>query len=855
MKQRLMACLLVLCMVVALVPAIATSSAASGAVDTWDGKTFTEPKNGTGNDESDPIRITSAAEFMWFRNHRTDEAAGKYYLLTSHLDLNNVELGKPVQLNFAGVFDGGNKTIYNAKCQVQSLSPRGLFCKMSGTVKNLTLDTVTMESPTNYGDVTGGLIGQLSGGYVTNCRVENASLHAKVTVGGIVGSVDGTSVIDGCHTSTADGQSLRTSVAYNTSYTVGGIVGRFDAGAATYASPITLTIRNCTNEAQIGGTPQNMANAGGIVGYISSKYEEKVDGVNKDIENKLELINCRNNALISVDNTATDKESCAGGLIGKVNIFKTVLVQNCVNTGEVKCVAGVAGGVFGGGISSGSARSFLLTLEDTVNYGAVTGATYAGGFVGGGGTVTPWNITAKNSAQLGSVTASSGCAGGILGSAANSTARYYNLQLTACYLKANVSAPGTENAYAGLIVGEYGSKSTKPTVIVQGCLFVGEVSATSGAAAAIGTTTSASVMELTDTYLSGVAGLPLIAAGTAATEDTATNADFSGTTVLDALNAAAVAATLPQDTWVRGKSNPELKLFCTDPAEDPATPQLTIDGASLTVGGNVTLNLYVKLTTVETAGVSFEKIYVVNEDGKTYEGQLKGESYIFSITSLRAKDFGTDKTYAVQYTTAESTTVTSTETVSYSPLRYAINMYGTLTAEKPELDPLLLSIVAYADAATGTTAATTAFKETHSGADFTTLPSYESIYAKDTNTYTYDTATMPGFGAELTETVALTVSLSGTVYTGVTATIGEEALTVAYNNETKEATITGFYATDLCNTITFTFTGEGVEALSVTYSLMQYLNGYAANAQYGAVARATATYLDAARSFCVANAN
>ena len=113
---------------------------------------------------------------------------------------------------------------------------------------------------------------------------------------------------------------------------------------------------------------------------------------------------------------------------------------------------------------------------------------------------------------------------------------------------------------------------------------------------------------------------------------------------------------------------------------------------------------------------------------------------------------------------------------------------------------------------------------------------------------------MPGFAAKLTETVTLKLTLSGTAYTDVSATIAGANLDVVKNDATGEVTISGLYATDLYNTITFTFTGdEGAEPVTATYSLMQYLNSYAGNETYGALAQATAVYLYAARNFCLAN--
>ena len=844
MKQRLLAILLVLCMVVAFIPAMAVASAAedtgtTGATnpDVWDGTTFTQPTVGDGTEEK-PWELSNSAQFMWFRNKREDDGAGTFYKLTADLDLNHVELDAPTQKTFAGVLDGNNKTIYNVSCAVAKLSPRGLLCISSGTIRNLTLDGVSMSSPSNQGDVTGGLVGQMTGGSIVNCNVLNAELHAKYYVGGLVGKVTGTSTIENCRTSTAEGKSLRTTAAYNTSFAVGGIVGQLDADAATYAAPITLTITGCTNDSRVGGAPTNMANAGGLVGFLTSKYEDKVEGSNKDIENQLKLINCTNNADISSDNADATKACAAGGLIGKTSRFKNILIENCVNRGTVNSASDAAGGFMGRTLDAGSNRNVNLTIKNSVNYGNVTAATsFAGGFFAGS-TGFPVTVTVTNSAQCGNVTAGTN-AGGIIGNTL--AAKGCPITLTGCYVNAQIKAAG-ETSYAGLLVGS----GAKATVTGSGNLLCGTAVADTAAGAYLGDGGVAT--KLTDTYLSGVAGLKLIANGAAATtEETATDADFTGTTVLNALNAAAVAAGLPADTWVQGTKTPELKLFYVAP-ETPEGVSIPIDGASLTIGNSVTLNLFVNKATVDAANVSFTKIYVVSEKGR-YEGTLRTEDnkYVFEIKGLTAKEFGENKEYTVQLETADGS-VTSTAVKAYSPLQYAINMYGKRT-DMATLDPLLLAIVNYADAA-GATGAMDAFHYKHADADWTKLPAYEDALAEDTNAerYTY-TNSLPKFGATLSETLTLTATLTGTTYTDLTVKIGNT--TVSGEVKDGKVTVSGLYATDLYNTMELIYTTEsGTE--TYTWSLMQYLDSFQGTDD-AVLAEATAIYLYAARAFCLAN--
>lgn len=160
MKQKLTALLLVLCMVMAFVPAMALASAAEDTtgnddpIDTWDGATFTEPTSGTGT-ANDPILLTSAAEFMWFRNKLTDaEGLTKHYKLTVNVNFKTQADGFPNASNFrtayrdkialpascgtdaspfAGVLDGGNHTI--SHFYPNETATQSLLGIVSGTIR------------------------------------------------------------------------------------------------------------------------------------------------------------------------------------------------------------------------------------------------------------------------------------------------------------------------------------------------------------------------------------------------------------------------------------------------------------------------------------------------------------------------------------------------------------------------------------------------------------------------------------------------------------------------------------------------------------------------------------------------
>lgn len=190
------------------------------------------------------ILISNKEELVAFAEdvNNGNSYADKYVMLTTDIDLNNVEWtpiggangGKDsYKNNFAGVFNGNGKTIKNLKV-TESTKCAGLFSTMcSGTIKNLTIDGVTLK--TNHfagavlawgetgaksiivdnchvknavvtvipdakgdtfdnGDKAGGVVGWIHYGTISNCTAENIEITAYRDLGGIVGYVKNTIV-------------------------------------------------------------------------------------------------------------------------------------------------------------------------------------------------------------------------------------------------------------------------------------------------------------------------------------------------------------------------------------------------------------------------------------------------------------------------------------------------------------------------------------------------------------------------------------------------------------------------------------------------------------------------------------
>lgn len=149
----------------------------------------------------------------------------------------------------------------------------------------------------------------------------------------------------------------------------GGVVG-----TPVYAGGAVTTVKNCVNEATVKNTHATNGNAGGIVGRSTAN---------------LLIENCVNKGEVS---TATNY---AGGILGysyKATTAPSVTIRNCRNEGTVSGNTGIGGIV---GILSGKTGAAVQSVEGVTNTGSVTGTSQVGGIIGtiGNGAFTSITIT------------------------------------------------------------------------------------------------------------------------------------------------------------------------------------------------------------------------------------------------------------------------------------------------------------------------------------------------------------------------------------------------------------------------------------------------------------------------------
>ena len=215
-----------------LVPVVMTATGQA-----WNGSGKSEPATVSG-----VYQISTPAELAWLAQTANTSSSALNAVLTADLDLgghNWTAIGtssKP----YLGVFDGQGHTIRGLKVNASS-TMQGLFGKVSGTVRNLTVEGDVQSSSTQ----TGGIAGNLEAGRIENCHFRGTITADNSHTGGIVGYIGGAkAAVVRC---SAKG------LVYGKGYS-GGIAGNL------YVA--TDTIRDCYNQAAVSGT----SNIGGIVG-------------------------------------------------------------------------------------------------------------------------------------------------------------------------------------------------------------------------------------------------------------------------------------------------------------------------------------------------------------------------------------------------------------------------------------------------------------------------------------------------------------------------------------------------------------------------------------------------------------
>ena len=284
MKKRILSLLLAVVLCLSLMPMTVLAEDAAA----WDGSIATDFAGGSGT-KSDPYQIANGAELAYLASfvNSGETYTGKNFVLTADINLNRLPwtpiansfsdalLGGSNYRVFAGNFDGNGYTISNVSIGSETTPFEsdvfGLFGATEGKISNLNLDTVSIHGIAKIASIgavvgfAGGLVGY-SGGTIENCHVTGLTMDmsapsnvyaAAYWVGGLVGALDGTQLINECSVSGSITEKAGKG-------SIGGLIGELGKAAKITYSRSNVTV-NVTADSRGG------ADVGGFIGKGNGK--------------------------------------------------------------------------------------------------------------------------------------------------------------------------------------------------------------------------------------------------------------------------------------------------------------------------------------------------------------------------------------------------------------------------------------------------------------------------------------------------------------------------------------------------------------------------------------------------------
>lgn len=327
--------------------------------DKWDGSTASSFAGGKGT-SANPYLIETGAQLVLMKKY-----SDKYFKLTQNINLDNKAW--PV-FDFSGSLDGDGFIISNLKI-TRSDDNVGLFGVLSGTVRNLTISGVNIDT---NADNVGALAGYCDySGKVMDCTVmlnSTSSIEGGNNVGGVVGLVEN-GTVTGC---TVKGDTTKSQII-GRSY-VGGLVGQF----YDHQTPI----EDCYVSVNVSGTE----GVGGLIGisfrltikrcsFVGSlEAENYVAGVIGEDSGDSDLYGCKAEVEISVSH------AYAAGLMNCGSVFTQKIVGSYA-VGEIACDSSSAEPV-GGLLTSSSAVNatvdscYSMVICNSENFNGIWGHYY-----------------------------------------------------------------------------------------------------------------------------------------------------------------------------------------------------------------------------------------------------------------------------------------------------------------------------------------------------------------------------------------------------------------------------------------------------------------------------------------------
>ena len=367
MKKKLLSLLLALCLVMALVPMTAFAEDSQN-INVWDGSTAAAFAGGTGTAE-DPYQIANGAQLAYLASsvNSGETYEEKNFVLTANIDLNGLPwtpiansfsdalLGGSDYRVFAGNFDGNGYTISNVSIGSETTPLEsdvfGLFGATEGKISNLNLDTVSICGIAKIASIgavvgfAGGLVGY-SGGSIENCHVTGLTMDmsapsnvyaAAYWVGGLVGALDGTQLINECSVSGSITEKAGKG-------SIGGLIGELGKAAKITYSRSNVTVN-------VKADSRGGADVGGFIGKGNGKTDAETV-----------IRNCYATGNVTGG-------AYAGGFAGSLWGLN---IKNCYASGNVSQAAAAMASFVG---TDASDSAYYGSITNCFTTGSVTGSS------------------------------------------------------------------------------------------------------------------------------------------------------------------------------------------------------------------------------------------------------------------------------------------------------------------------------------------------------------------------------------------------------------------------------------------------------------------------------------------------
>ncbi len=329
----------------------------SGVADKWDGTTKTQPA-GSGT-KADPYQIGTGAELAWFADRVNSGSLAACAVLTADIDLNRQEwtaIATDKYNRYTGTFDGQGHIIHGLWSTAEGQQVQGLFGyighKTNDRASCAVIQNVRIAGHIRAVQSNGsGMIAGDSEGMIYNCEVSAflGTWQGISSVGGIVGDLKGGSV-ENCRTYGLYLATDDSKYSGNMVNSIGGIAGSAGAGEPRDGA----LIRYCENDLRLRGYEMSYlsgkaSGVGGIVGvvYGTAKVRESV--------NRAEVFGGLR----------------VGGIVGNVNANGSLDMAYVTNYGDVYGSDGNTDVRGTGGITGISADTASLSLRYAYNAGTI----------------------------------------------------------------------------------------------------------------------------------------------------------------------------------------------------------------------------------------------------------------------------------------------------------------------------------------------------------------------------------------------------------------------------------------------------------------------------------------------------